>query len=73
MEQEKFDPKRTSKFLSFVLRHDPGCAGITLDDQGWTDVEKLLAATKLSKDQLDTVVNENSKKRFAYSDDGMMG
>ena len=34
--------KKTSKFLSLVLRHDPGAAGIRLDDHGWADVKELI-------------------------------
>jgi len=26
---------KTSKFLSFVLRHNPGAIGLTLDSAGW--------------------------------------
>lgn len=35
---------RTSKFLSLILRHDPARIGLTLDGQGWADVDELLAA-----------------------------
>jgi putative RNA 2'-phosphotransferase len=40
------DPQlvRLSKFLSFVLRHDPGTIGITLDPNGWVPVDELLSA-----------------------------
>ena len=34
---------RTSKFLSLVLRHQPQLIGVTLDEDGWTDVDMLLA------------------------------
>ena len=33
---------RTSKFLSLVLRHDPGRIGLTLDAAGWASVPELL-------------------------------
>ena len=33
--------KSTSKYLSLILRHKPEAAGITLDEHGWADVEKL--------------------------------
>jgi len=66
---------RTSKFLSLVLRHDPGHVGITLDEAGWVDVDVLLAAARragvaLDRPTLERVVAENDKKRFAFSDDG---
>ena len=32
----------TSKFLSFVLRHEPQAIGITLDSEGWADISALI-------------------------------
>jgi putative RNA 2'-phosphotransferase len=66
---------RASKFLSLVLRHDPGQIGITLDDAGWVDVGALLDAANrsgfaLDRPTLDRVVAENDKRRFAVSEDG---
>lgn len=64
-----------SKFLSLVLRHDPGHIGIVLDVQGWVAVDTLLAAAQqhgvpLDRATLDRVIAENDKRRFALSDDG---
>ena len=33
-----------SRFLSFVLRHEPEAAGVLLDAGGWADVDVLLRA-----------------------------
>lgn len=38
------DLEAASRFLSYVLRHDPGSVGVVLDDSGWTDIGELLAA-----------------------------
>ena len=35
---------RISRFLALVLRHDPARIGLTLDAEGWADVDALLAA-----------------------------
>ena len=32
------DLTRTSKFLSYVLRHNPGALDLKLDPGGWADV-----------------------------------
>lgn len=72
------DEKRrtsTSKFLSLVLRHQPGAAGITLDAGGWVDVDLLLhgCAThghRIGRDELEEVVATSPKQRFALSEDG---
>ena len=37
---------RNSKFLSLVLRHNPGAIGIKLDEHGWVDVDELLGKMK---------------------------
>jgi putative RNA 2'-phosphotransferase len=66
---------KISKFLSYVLRHRPEAIGITLDDNGWVEVDRLLEAMKaagkhVNRKVLDEVVRTNDKQRFAFSDDG---
>ena len=60
---------RKSKFLSLALRHDPSAANVTLDDNGWVEVPKLLegAASKgidISFEELIEIVDTNEKRRF---------
>jgi putative RNA 2'-phosphotransferase len=67
--------KRTSKFLSLVLRHEPEKIGIRLNEAGWTDVDQLLAALAahgkaIPRSVLETIVAASDKKRFAFSADG---
>lgn len=69
------NPTRISKFLSLVLRHEPEKAGLTLDSAGWVAVDDLLrglASTghRITRDELEVVVAQNDKKRFAFSEDG---
>jgi len=66
---------RISKFLSLVLRHNPGRIGIVLDDAGWTDVAGLLTAcaahgVAITRAQLTELVASSDKQRFALSPDG---
>jgi putative RNA 2'-phosphotransferase len=68
---------RTSKFLSLVLRHEPGHVGLKLDDAGWVAVDELLQAVNrhgvsLNLDQLKGIVATSDKKRFAFSEDGRL-
>ncbi|MEG3086950.1 RNA 2'-phosphotransferase [Sphingomonas sp. PB4P5] len=68
------DDVRLSKMLSLWLRHHPEKAGITLDPQGWTDVDDVLAAivrADLTCDWLSLlrVVDESDKQRFELSGD----
>lgn len=66
--------KKISKFLSLVLRHQPEKIGITLDEAGWTSVDDLLSRLKdagrgVSRQVLETIVAENDKQRFQFSED----
>ncbi|WP_075084943.1 RNA 2'-phosphotransferase [Mariniblastus fucicola] len=67
--------KRISKLLSLVLRHKPEHLGLQLDENGWVEVEELLAAIcesglSVDRSMLDDVVRDNDKQRFAFSADG---
>jgi putative RNA 2'-phosphotransferase len=67
---------RTSKFLSMILRHRPEKIGLQLDDNGWASVAELLekaaaSGKVISRETLQLVVDNNDKKRFAFSDDGL--
>lgn len=71
------DDKRTSKFLSLVLRHKPEEIGIWLDQAGWVDVDTLLAAMArhgraFTREALERLVESSDKRRFAFSEDGKM-
>ncbi|TYP86607.1 RNA 2'-phosphotransferase [Blastococcus xanthinilyticus] len=63
------DVVRTSKRLSFVLRHRPDSIGLALDVAGWADVHELLAALGLTREQLERVVAANDKRRFELDGD----
>ena len=72
----KHEQRNLSKFLSYVLRHHPESIGIQLDAQGWVNVSALLQACGnhgkgLSLGELKTVVAENEKQRFSFSEDGL--
>lgn len=70
---------KISKFLSFVLRHEPQAVGITLDKEGWTDINILMHAAAVTdhikivfdRELLGLVVENNAKKRFEISEDGL--
>lgn len=70
----KEDVVKISKFLTLVLRHQPGAAGVILDENGWTEVDILLSKMKergweIDLSLLEHVVDTNSKKRFAFNED----
>lgn len=58
-----------SKTLSYALRHHPEKFNLDMDNQGWVDVEQLLKNLKLTRPQLEKIVKDNDKKRFAFNSD----
>ena len=69
------DLVRTSKFLSLILRHQPEKIGLTLDANGWADIDTLIrlanqSGKRLSRSLLERIVAENDKKRFAINSAG---
>ncbi|WP_449758296.1 RNA 2'-phosphotransferase, partial [Erwinia persicina] len=65
-----------SKFLSYVLRHQPEAIGLTLDSEGWADIDTLIACAKndsksLTREIILSIVESSDKKRFSLSEDGL--
>jgi putative RNA 2'-phosphotransferase len=63
---------RARKLLNLVLRHHPEIIGITLDENGWADVDALLLALSINDlpmtfDDLVKIVETNKKRRFAFN------
>lgn len=66
----------TSKFLSYVLRHEPEAIELSLDKEGWAVIDDLIlrAGNKgyaLDKDLIFDIVENSEKKRFTISEDGL--
>lgn len=63
-----------SKFVSYILRHNPDEIGVSLNEQGWTNIEEFIKKSqskyKFDLDDLKQVVANNNKKRFEISGDG---
>ncbi len=65
--------KRIGKFLSLVLRHDPGRIGIELDENGWANVKELIEKCKkhryhFSMEDLIEIVETNDKQRYSFNE-----
>ena len=65
--------KDTSKFIALILRHKPETIGITLDEHGWADVDKLIAGVSkthpLDMAALERIVAEDEKQRYSFNED----
>lgn len=65
---------KTSKFISLILRHNPGVIGINIDSHGWADVDKLItgiekAGHKINMDILEEIVRTDEKGRYSFNED----
>ena len=67
--------KRTSKFLSLILRHHPQEIGLTLDEHGWADVDGLIHGMNekghpfVDLEYLEEIVRTDEKGRYSFNDD----
>lgn len=68
--------QKLSIYLSFLLRHSPESLHLSMNEQGFVDVDELIDAINkdgqysISKEMLDRIVEEDSKGRYRYSSDG---
>lgn len=68
--------KATSQYLSFILRHKPEEIGLTLDSEGWANIEELISKSQpvnnvvLDEEIIKNIVSNSDKKRFQISDNG---
>lgn len=65
---------RTSKFLSYVLRHHPDALGLELEPGGWVNVEMLIKRARadgrsMSRSLIKRVMSSGQKARFSFSED----
>lgn len=64
---------KTSKFISLILRHKPETIGITLDKNGWANVDELIKGVSkkypIDKDILEEIVRTDEKQRYSFNDD----
>ena len=65
---------KISRRLSYILRHAPEKAGLTLENGGWVSVKELLTALSsrgptISMTTLEEVVRDNDKQRFSFNED----
>ena len=67
--------EKTSRFISFILRHKPEAIGISLDEHGWADVEDLIDGINrsgghtLDMEGLEEIVRTDEKQRYSFNED----
>lgn len=55
---------RTSRRLSWLLRHGAGQAGLAMDAAGWAAIADVMALLGLDRARLDAAVARNDKRRL---------
>ena len=69
------DLKKTSIFISLILRHRPEAIGISLDEHGWADVDELIKGINKTDDYnidmgiLEEIVRTDNKQRYRFNED----
>ena len=68
---------KLSRFLSLILRHKPEIIGLTLDNQGYLNVDELIKKTNnsgryIDEKILDEIVETDNKGRYSYNDNKSM-
>lgn len=66
--------EKESKFLALILRHKPEAAGISLDNHGWADVNKLITGMQnkypeFKYSTLLQIVLTDDKQRYSFNED----
>lgn len=66
--------QKLSVFISLILRHKPEVIGLTLDDEGYLEVNKLIEKINESGREIDLkILNEivvtDNKKRYSFNED----
>lgn len=67
---------KISKFLSFVLKHNPQSIGMKREPEGWLNIEDLIKnananGKSITLAQLHEVVASSEEKRFVLSEGGL--
>lgn len=67
------DLTKVSRYLSLILRHKPEQAGITLDRNGWANVDDLIKGVSkkypIDIDILKEIVATDNKQRYSFNED----
>lgn len=56
--------KAKSRYLCFLLRHNPGEANLDMDGHGWVCLDQLMENTGLTQVQISEIVETDKKQRY---------
>ncbi len=65
--------EKTSRYISFLLRHRPEAAGLTLDEHGWANTTELIECVSktrhITMTLLEQIVSTDEKQRYTFNAD----
>ena len=65
--------EKTSRYISYLLRHRPEAAGLTLDEHGWANTTELIECVSktrhITMTLLEQIVSTDEKQRYAFNAD----
>lgn len=61
--------QKVSVKLSYLLRHNPGEFGVSLEKGGWASVESVLKGMGIDMTTLEDIFREDSKGRYSFNED----
>lgn len=70
LSDKQLSDKQLSHQLSYLLRHAPHEAGLTLEPGGWVPLEPVLAHLHVTREQVARVVAASDKQRFSLEGGG---
>lgn len=56
--------KRTAKYITLLLRHQPEKEGLVMDKKGWVSIKDLTSSLSITFGDLIKIVESDDKKRF---------
>ncbi|MBR1374455.1 MAG: RNA 2'-phosphotransferase [Cardiobacteriaceae bacterium] len=68
------DLNQISKIIALILRHKPEVIGIKLDNNGWANVDELIAGigknfpVVINQELLEKIVATDGKKRYSFNE-----
>lgn len=54
----------TSKYIAYLLRHNPSDKNLIMDNKGFVSVKELLNSLDLSMEELIKIVDTDNKKKI---------
>ena len=67
--------RKTSKFISLILRHKPETIGISVDEHGWAVVDDLISGInensrhRINREILEEIVRTDEKQRYSFDEE----